>query len=120
MIWRIRDRDTFARFRRDGRRYRVGPLWMTVIADPVATPPRVAFAVGRSVGNAAVRNRVRRRLRTLARAHAAELAPGWYLVGAEARFAESPFTEADAQFVAAMRAASPAASAAASPPDAHA
>ena len=76
---------------------------MSVIADPAAVPPRVAFAVGRSVGSAPVRNRVRRRLRALARAH--ELAPGWYLIGASAPFARSPFAEARAQFRAAAAAA---------------
>ena len=84
MIWRIRDRVVFDRFRRDGRRARVGSLWMTVIADPQAVPPRVAYAVGRSVGSAPVRNRVRRRLRSLVRARAHELTPGWYLIGADA------------------------------------
>jgi ribonuclease P protein component len=80
---------------------------MSVIADPLATPPRVAFAVGRSVGSAPLRNRVRRRLRALARAHAADLAPGWYLIGADASFASSPFPTADAQFQALARAARP-------------
>jgi ribonuclease P protein component len=105
VIWRIRDRRTFERFRRDGRRVRVGPLWMTVIADPAAVPPRVAFAIGRSVGNAPQRNRLRRRLRALAGNHADELAPGWYLISADASFGRSPFMEADAQFVEAMHAA---------------
>ena len=71
---------------------------MTVIVDPSAVPPRVAYAVGRSAGNAVDRNRVRRRLRALVHAHAAELVPGWYLVGAEASFAASPFVDAGAQF----------------------
>ena len=105
MIWRIRDRAVFGRFRRDGRRARVGPLWMSVIADPAAVPPRVAYAVGRSVGSAPVRNRVRRRLRCLARQHADQLVAGWYLVGADATFARSPFAEAEAQFLAAARSA---------------
>ena len=38
------------------------------IADPPA-PPRVGFVVGRQVGPAVVRNRVRRRLRHLTRDH---------------------------------------------------
>ena len=105
MIWRIRDRAVFGRFRRDGRRARVGPLWMAVIADPAAVPPRMAFSIGRSVGSAPVRNRIRRRLRAIARARAAELTPGWYLVGAAADFAESPFSQAEAHFLAAARAA---------------
>ncbi len=36
---------------------------MTAIWLPGETPPRVAFAVGRPVGNAVARNRVKRRLR---------------------------------------------------------
>ena len=51
-----------------------------------------------------MRNRVRRRLRALARLHAHELAPGWYLIGADASFARSPFAEAGAQFRAAAAA----------------
>ena len=78
---------------------------MSVIADPAAVPPRVAYAVGRSVGGAPVRNRVRRRLRALARTHADQLAPGWYLVGADASFARSPSAEARAQFLGAAAAA---------------
>jgi ribonuclease P protein component len=102
VIWRIRDRAVFARFRRDGRRARVGSLWMSVIADPAAAPPRVGFAVGRSVGSAPVRNRVRRRLRALARTHADDLTPGWYLLGADASFAHLTFHDAERDFLAAL------------------
>ena len=52
-----------------------------------------------------MRNRVRRRLRSLARRHADQLLPGWYLIGADATFARSPFAEAEAQFLAAARSA---------------
>ena len=104
MIWRIRDRAVFARFRRDGRRARVGSLWMSVIADPAASPPRVGFAVGRSVGSAPVRNRVRRRLRALARLHADTLSPGWYLVGADSSYADLPFHDAEREFLTALAA----------------
>ena len=74
---------------------------MSVIADPAAIPPRVGFAVGRSAGSAPVRNRIRRRLRALARAHAETLRPGWYLLGADASFAELPFRDAERSFLAA-------------------
>jgi ribonuclease P protein component len=100
VIWRIRDRSMFERFRRDGRRYRSGPLWMTVITDPAAAPPRVAYAIGRSLGDAVDRNRVRRRLRALVRAHADALPAGWYLFGAEARFARTAPAEAASLFTA--------------------
>ncbi len=51
-----------------------------------AEPPRIAFAVGRPVGNAVVRNRVRRRLRAAVREQHELLRPGWgYLVSAAPR-----------------------------------
>jgi ribonuclease P protein component len=46
----------------------------------------VAYAVGRGVGSAVERNRIRRRLRNAVAAHAAELdAGGAYLLGADRR-----------------------------------
>lgn len=49
-------------------------------------PPRVAFAIGRSVGNAVERNRLRRRLRAEVRARSALLAADTaYLVSAGPR-----------------------------------
>ena len=72
---------------------------MSVIADPAAMPPRVAFSVGRPVGSAPVRNRIRRRLRAIARAQSGRLAPGWYLVGADAEYAHTPFALAEEQFL---------------------
>ncbi len=74
----------FDRFRTEGRRAREGPLWCTWIPDPDAVPARVAYAVGRNVGSAVVRNRLRRRLRAQcdASARAGTLRAGWYLIGA--------------------------------------
>ena len=48
------------------------------------TPPRVGFSVGRAVGPAVVRNRLRRRLRAMSSAAARDgrLPPGTYLLGA--------------------------------------
>lgn len=68
LIWRIGDKATFAAFRR-APRARVGPITVSVVAPAVPTtnPPAVAFAVGRRVGGAVVRNKVRRRLRAIAR-----------------------------------------------------
>ena len=59
----------------------------------------MAFSIGRSVGSAPVRNRIRRRLRAIARARAGQLAPGWYLVGADAEYARTPFALAEEQFL---------------------
>ena len=46
-------------------------LWVDPDAD--AGPVRVGFTVGKAVGNAATRNRVKRRLRHLTREHLATL-----------------------------------------------
>ncbi len=59
----------------------------------------MAFSVGRSVGSAPVRNRIRRRLRAIARARVSQLAPGWYLVGAEGGYAHVPYALAEEQFL---------------------
>ena len=81
LIWRIRERSAFTRLAREGRRTRAGVLWCTYIPDPAAMPPRVAYALGRAIGPAVVRNRLRRRLR--AALENISLPPGLYLIGAQ-------------------------------------
>ena len=44
-------------------------------------PPRVAYAIGRKVGGAVERNRLRRRLRAIVWQLAPSLRPGAYLIG---------------------------------------
>lgn len=53
-----------------------------MIIDQTLTQPAIAYALGRQVGGAVVRNRLRRRLRELLRAKADRLTPGYYLIGA--------------------------------------
>ena len=81
LIWRIRERSAFTRLALEGRRTRAGVLWCTYIPDPTATPPRVAYALGRAIGPAVVRNRLRRRLQALLAG--SSLPPGLYLFGAQ-------------------------------------
>jgi ribonuclease P protein component len=72
---------------------------MTRVATTAGDPPRVAFAIGRPVGNAVVRNRVRRRLRAVCAANAGDLAPGHcYLVGATSAAADATYGELDDAF----------------------
>ena len=59
--------------------------------DMAPGPPRVAFAVGRRVGGAVVRNRLRRRLRELARA--SSLPGGAWLVSAAPAAGSASFAE---------------------------
>ena len=66
MIRRLSRRDDFHALRHDGRWVRRGPLG--VAFRPSADPEdvvRVAYAIPRPVGPAVVRNRIRRRLRSI-------------------------------------------------------
>ena len=54
--------------------------WAPLPADHASTP-YIGYAIGRSVGNAVVRNRIRRRLRAILANHSNELRPGLYLFG---------------------------------------
>src|SRR5256714_2070804 len=94
LIWRVRDRAMF-RAIAHGRRRRCGALQVSAaVVSTHPEPPRIAFAVGRQVGNAVVRNRVRRRLRVAVREHHAQLQPGWgYLVRAAPRAAGDTYRE---------------------------
>ena len=59
-------------------------------------PVRVAYAIGRRVGGAVVRNRLRRRLRAVLAEEAAaggRLRPGDYLVAIAPEAADLPFSE---------------------------
>jgi ribonuclease P protein component len=80
LIWRVDRRDIFEALRH-GRRRREGPITVSWIPGDPAEPPRVAYTIGRRVGSAVVRNRVRRRLRMLIREAAPMLRPGAYLIG---------------------------------------
>jgi ribonuclease P protein component len=54
----------------------------------------MAFAIGRPVGPAVVRNRLRRRLRVIVRQH--DFAPGYWLIGARPRAVELSFDQLQA------------------------
>lgn len=109
LIWRLRGRENFAALRAHGRRGRSGPVSVTFLpaavaaARPLAATTRVAFAVGRPVGPAVVRNRVRRRLRSIAAG--ADLPPGDYLVRVGPPVADMSFERLQACAADAMRSA---------------
>jgi len=106
VIWRVRHRHEFERVRRDGVRIRPESddqivnraLWSQVIVEPPGSPPRLGFVIGRSVGGAVVRNRLRRRLRA-AFATAAEsgaMVSGRYVIGASPKAVELTFDQLSA------------------------
>ena len=107
LIWRVRGRSAFRAFhpspatraseatRRPSRAH-IGPVTISFVYGNPAEPPRVAYAIGRKVGNAVDRNRIRRQLRTIVRDLAPQLRPGMYLIGvapsAQLRFGELRLT----------------------------
>ncbi len=93
LIWRVRGQASFRALAR-GRRRRAGNLEVrTAVLGSPAEPPRAAFAVGRSVGNAVTRNRVRRQLRAALREQSQSLQSGTgYLVRATPGAASEPFS----------------------------
>ena len=89
LIWRVRGRDSFRAFHltrhETGRprptRVHIGPITVSFVNGNPAEPPRVAYAIGRKVGNAVERNRIRRQLRTILTEVVSQLRPGIYLIG---------------------------------------
>ena len=74
-VHRLTDSDGFRRAVRSGRRAGSSTLVVHLWVDPEAEPApvQVGFTVSKAVGNAATRNRVKRRLRHLTREHLAAL-----------------------------------------------
>lgn len=70
---------------------------MTFLAEADGAPPRVGFAIGRSLGGAVQRNRLRRRTRAvmqdLTRREPGALPCGSYLVRLSPAASPLPFTE---------------------------
>ncbi len=52
-----------------------------MLVDPSLSFPHVGYAIGRQIGGAVERNRLRRRLRAIMSTHDMDLSPGWYLFG---------------------------------------
>ena len=96
-LWRLSGVDRFAALRTTRHRARSGPLRVSWVPGPDAdaggAPPRVAFAIGRRVGPAVVRNRLRRRLRSVLAELEPPLPPGDYLLVCDPDAASLPFSE---------------------------
>ncbi|MBU3717748.1 MAG: ribonuclease P protein component [Actinobacteria bacterium] len=90
MIGHLRRAHEFQRLRQEGTRVRSGAVWCIMLPDPSYPAPSIAFALGRPVGTAVVRNRIRRQMRELMRAHEADFVPGLYLFGVSARGGDVP------------------------------
>jgi ribonuclease P protein component len=93
LIDRIRGRDAFRRLTYDGTRIRRSALWCTWCPDPSTTTTSVAFSLGRALGPAVTRNRLRRRLRAILREEQARMPGGLLLIGANSRAVELTFDQ---------------------------
>jgi ribonuclease P protein component len=99
LIGRISDRATFDALRRDGRRARRDPvtvLFLPATGAGADGDVRVAYSIGRRVGTAVDRNRVRRRLRAALRDVSRDgdgLASGAYLVLVRPEAGTTPYPE---------------------------
>jgi ribonuclease P protein component len=83
-------RSDFLRVQKHGKRFRRRHLLLLVVPGEAA---RLGLTVSRKVGNAVVRNRVRRRLREIVRTHPEMLLDGWdHVVVARPEAARAEFT----------------------------
>ncbi len=87
----LRARSDFLRVQSHGKRFRQRHLLLLVV--PGTEGVRLGLTVSRKVGNAVVRNRVRRRLREIVRTHPDLLSDGWdYVIIAHPPSARAEFT----------------------------
>lgn len=75
----------------------------TAGADAAGAPTRVAYAIGRRVGGAVERNRLRRRLRAAMSELAPQAEPGAYLIGAGRPATDVSYQELKAMMSIALR-----------------
>jgi ribonuclease P protein component len=77
---RLRQGADFERVRANRRSWAHPLLVCSLAASPEPGPSRFGFVVGRRIGNAVTRNRVKRRLREVARSISPRVRPGFDLV----------------------------------------
>jgi ribonuclease P protein component len=88
----LRESREFFAVRAEGRMAQGRLLRMSILRRPDETPVRLGVVTSRRVGGAVQRNRVRRRLREIFRAHRAQISTGlWLVVTAKNGAAEAGF-----------------------------
>ena len=102
---RLRKRAEFLAVR--GGEKRRGKLFLLEVLDrgEAATPPRLGITVTKKTGNAAIRNRIRRRLREAVRTHAADdMAAGTdYVIVGRREALHAPFEQLKIELARRMR-----------------
>lgn len=64
-----------------------------MLVDESCDRPHVGYALGRHVGSAVRRNRLRRQLREIVNTRSDALRPGWYVMGASPKATHLGFRE---------------------------
>ena len=64
-----------------------------MLTDSSLPGAHVGYAIGRNVGGAVLRNRIRRQLRVLFEAKSSQMPAGWYLVGVQPRVGAMSWTD---------------------------
>ena len=77
---RLKHASEFARVREKGASYAGKYLVLGVLKDEDVAEFGYGLITGKKLGIAVKRNRIRRLLREIVRAHQAEIAPGWHFV----------------------------------------
>ncbi len=93
LIGRIRHREVFSRLSKEGTYVRSHGLWCSLVLDNSLEYAHIGYAIGRQVGGAVERNRIKRQLRALFGAKSRQLRPGWYLVGVTPKAAGSSWDQ---------------------------
>ena len=88
--YRVREDRRFREIRGRGRSYSGELLVLCALANDLPDS-RFGFAVNSRIGNAVVRNRIKRRLREVARLRMAQIRPGWDII----LIARKPIRSAD-------------------------
>jgi len=104
-VERIRSQRTFDLFRTFGTSGASGPLRVKFVQRNSWSRAEVAYALGKKLGGAVVRNRLRRRLRAIVSTESAGLSPGAYLVSAGPGATDLSFDELRAAMSQAVRVA---------------
>jgi ribonuclease P protein component len=104
-VERIRSQRTFDLFRTSGTSGAAGPLRVKFVQQNTWSRAEIAYALGKKLGGAVVRNRLRRRLRAIVSTGEVGLSPGAYLVSAGPGATELSFDELTAAMSQAVRVA---------------